>query len=172
MVKLEVLKGDITEVNADAIVNPANSLMIMGGGVAGVIKKKGGVEIEKEAMKFAPVPVGEAIVTGGYSLKARYVIHAPTMEKPAMRIGINNAIKAILAALKAAEEMRLKTIAFPGMGTGVGGLSSKEGADAFKVAIQEFIKDESKVSLEKIILVAYTDDLYSEFIRIKKELNL
>jgi len=172
MVKVRIEKGDITEIDADAIVNPANSLMIMGGGVAGVIKRKGGEEIEKEALKYAPVPVGEAIATKGYKLKARYVIHAPTMERPAMKINIENAINAILAALKLANEMNLKRIAFPGMGTGVGGLSSSEGALAFKIAIERYVNENPDTSLEEIILVAYTDDLFEAFLKIKKELDI
>ncbi len=168
MITVEVLKGDITEVSADAIVNPANSLLIMGGGVAGAIKRKGGEEIEKEAMKKAPIPVGEAVITKGYRLKARYVIHAPTMERPAMRINKEKAVKAILAALNKAEENGLKTIAFPGMGTGVGGLSAKEGADAFVDAIRQFIEKRGKFkSIEKLILVAFEDELYKEFQRVK-----
>ncbi len=168
MITVEVLKGDITEVSADAIVNPANSLLIMGGGVAGAIKRKGGEEIEKEAMKKAPIPVGEAVITKGYRLKARYVIHAPTMERPAMRINKEKAVKAILAALNKAEENGLKTIAFPGMGTGVGGLSAKEGADAFVDAIRQFMKKRGKFkSIEKLILVAFEDELYKEFQRVK-----
>ncbi len=168
MITVEVLKGDITEVSADAIVNPANSLLIMGGGVAGAIKRKGGEEIEKEAMKKAPIPVGEAVITKGYRLKARYVIHAPTMERPAMRINKEKAVKAILAALNKAEENGLKTIAFPGMGTGVGGLSAKEGADAFVDAIRQFMEKRGKFkSIEKLILVAFEDELYKEFQRVK-----
>ena len=172
MVTVEVLKGDITEVSADAIVNPANSLLIMGGGVAGAIKRKGGEEIERDAVKKAPIPVGDAIITKGYRLKASYVIHAPTMERPAMRINKEKAIKAILAALIKAEENRLKSIAFPGMGTGVGGLSAREGADAFVDAVRRFIEKRGKFkSIEKIILVAFEDELYREFQRVKRTLE-
>ena len=81
---IEVIKGDITKVHVEAIVNPANSLMIMGGGVAGAIKRVAGDEVEREAMKYAPVPVGSAVATGAGKMKnVKYVIHAPTMERPA-----------------------------------------------------------------------------------------
>ncbi len=171
MIRIRVERGDITEIEADAIVNPANSLMIMGGGVAGAIKRKGGEEIEKEALKYAPVPVGKAVATKGYKLKAKYVIHAPTMERPAMRINMEKAVNAVLAALRLADEMNLKKIAFPGMGTGVGGLSSREGALAFKIALERFIKENPNPRLSEITLVAFTDDLYGEFLRVKKELE-
>ena len=170
-VKITVKKGDITELDVDAIVNPANSLLIMGGGVAGAIKRKGGAEIEKEAVKHAPIPVGEAIATKGYKLKAKYVIHAPTMERPAMRIKTDNAVKATKAALKLANKMNLKTIAIPGMGTGVGGLTPEQGANAIKKAITEYIKEETRQKLEEIILIAYDENLYKEFQRIKNEIK-
>lgn len=73
-VKISVITGDITRLEVDAIVNPANSMLIMGGGVAGAIKRVGGKEIEDEALKYAPVPVGKAIATKAGKLKAKYVI--------------------------------------------------------------------------------------------------
>src|ERR671935_1667389 len=76
---LEVLQGDLTECAVDAIVNAANNHLWMGAGVAGAIKRKGGQVIEAEAVRQGPIPVGEAVVTGGGSLKARYVIHAAAM---------------------------------------------------------------------------------------------
>lgn len=89
-VKISVITGDITKLKVDAIVNPANSMLLMGGGVAGAIKKVGGKEIEDEALKSAPISVGEAIATNAGKLKAKYVIHAPTMEKPAMQTTVDN----------------------------------------------------------------------------------
>lgn len=159
IVEVVIVRGDITDIECDAIVNPANSLMIMGGGVAGAIKRKGGAIIEEEAKKRAPVPVGEAIATTAGRLKARYVIHSPTMERPAMRTTPEKVVKAIKAALDLACSMGLREIAFPGMGTGVGGLSPLEGAKAFRVAIEEFM-EEKECPLKKIILVAFTDDFF------------
>jgi O-acetyl-ADP-ribose deacetylase (regulator of RNase III) len=83
-VTISVMSGDITKLEADAIVNAANSHLIMGGGVAGAILRAGGREIQEEANKKAPVSVGKAIETTAGKLKAKYVIHAPTMERPAM----------------------------------------------------------------------------------------
>ena len=170
MVEIIVIKGDITKMDVDAIVNPANSLLIMGGGVAGAIKRRGGQIIEDEAVKQGPIPVGNAVITSAGNLKARYVIHAPTMERPAMSTTIEKVKKAILAALKMADEKGLESLAFPGMGTGVGGLSSKEGADAFREAITEYMKKKGFRNLKKIYLVAFTEDLFKEFERIKQEI--
>lgn len=146
------VKGDITSLEVDAIVNPANSYMVMGGGLAGVLKRKGGEIIEHEARKFAPVPVGKAIVTIAGDLKAKYIIHAPTMEKPAMRIKPENAYKATFAALTKAFELSLNNLAIPGMGTGVGGLSPSEAGKAMARAIKEFI-DLVPSSLKEILIV-------------------
>jgi len=166
-VSIEVFKGDITEVEGfDAIVNPANSHMIMGGGVARAIKVKGGSEIEEEAKQYAPVPVGEAIVTGAGKLKVKHVIHAPTMRCPAMRISIGNVVQAVDAALKTALKHGLRTIAFPGMGTGVGGVPYYESARVLFHKVKEYIDKGAK--FEKIALIAWDDTAYEEFIKALK----
>ncbi|MCM8763108.1 MAG: macro domain-containing protein, partial [Candidatus Omnitrophica bacterium] len=77
--EIKVIEGDITDLAVDAIVNAANNKLVMGGGVAGAIKKKGGKEIEEEAVKKGPIKIGEAIETKAGRLKAKYVIHAATM---------------------------------------------------------------------------------------------
>ncbi len=138
--KIKVLKGDLTELEVDAIVNPANSLGYMGGGVAGAIKRKGGEEIEKEAVEKAPIPVGKAIATTSGRLKCRYVIHAPTMERPAMRISVDNVEKATRAAFELAKSMKLKSIALPGMGTGVGGVKEEDAARAMMNVAKDYIE--------------------------------
>ena len=128
--QIHVAKCDISEIPVDAVVNPANSLGIMGGGVAGALVKRGGKEIEKEAMSSAPIAVGAAVVTKAGKLYTKHVIHAPTMEEPAMKIGVENVSRAMRAALIAAAARGFDTIAIPGMGTGVGGVSPDEAARA------------------------------------------
>ncbi|ADI31516.1 Appr-1-p processing domain protein [Staphylothermus hellenicus DSM 12710] len=146
------VRGDITELDVEAIVNPANSSMLMGGGLAGVLKRKGGEIIENEAKKFAPVPVGKAVVTIAGALRAKYIIHAPTMEKPAMRIKPENAYKATFAALTKAFDLSLNKIAIPGMGTGVGGLSPSDAGKAMAKAIKEFL-DLVPSGIKEILIV-------------------
>jgi len=77
--EIKVIRQDITGLKADAIVNAANNKGVMGGGVSGAIKKKGGRVIEEEAVKKCPIEIGDAIFTAAGSLKAKYVIHAATM---------------------------------------------------------------------------------------------
>ena len=160
-VKITVTKGDITKQQVDAIVNPANSQLIMGGGVAGAIKHVGGNEIEIQAMRQAPTFVGNAVVTTAGKLKAKYVIHVPTMEKPAITIQTHNVYLATHGALKCADRLRIRSIAFPGLGTGVGGVSFEESADTMVRALKEHI--DSDTALGEIVLVGFSKDLADAF---------
>ena len=143
-----VKHGDLTQIFCDAIVNPANSYGLMGGGVAGAIRRIGGKEIEDEAVAKAPINVGEAIVTNPGSLPCKYVIHAPTMKEPAMRIPVENVRLATKAALDLALQINVKSIAIPGMGTGVGGVSKDDAAKVIVSIVKEF-----KDKFEEIILL-------------------
>jgi len=166
-VRIVVVTGDITKQEVDAIVNPANSMLVMGGGVAGVIRRVGGEEIEDEAVKHAPVPVGEAVATGAGKLEAKYVIHAPTMERPAMRIGKRNVGLSVKGALKCAEGLEIRSIAFPGMGTGVGGLSLEEAARTMANEVKEHI--DKHTNLMQIVFIGFKEDLTKAFERAVKE---
>jgi len=153
-----VKRGDLTQIPCDAIVNPANSFGYMGGGVAGAIKRVGGVEIENEAIAKAPIPVGTAVETTAENLPCTFVIHAPTMEQPAMRIGVDNVRDATRAALELGVELNLKTIAIPGMGTGVGGVSVDDAAEAI-VSIAKTFEN----SFETIYLIDRNEDMIESF---------
>ncbi|MBU3958460.1 MAG: macro domain-containing protein, partial [Candidatus Omnitrophica bacterium] len=83
--EIKIIQGDITELKVEAIVNAANNQLVMGGGVAGTIKRKGGKVIEDEAVKKGPIKIGEAVFTSAGNLAAKYVIHAATMGMPACR---------------------------------------------------------------------------------------
>jgi len=129
----------------------------MGGGVAGAILRAGGREIQHEALKQAPVPVGKAIATTAGELKARHVIHAPTMERPATQIGKQNVELAVRGALECARRLGVKSLAFPGMGTGVGGFDLNEAA---KIMVNEVVRHiNSGTSIERIILVGFGEEL-------------
>src|SRR6185436_13474817 len=128
--QVHVAKGDLTLLPVDAIVSPANSLGIMGSGVAGAIRRRGGDTIQHEAMACAPIAVGAAVVTSAGRLYAKHVIHAPTMEEPGTKIGVENVRRATRAALIAAAVNNLEVIAFPAIGTGEGGVDKDEAARA------------------------------------------
>lgn len=156
---ITVKRGNITEEECDAIVNPANSSGVMGGGVALAIKKAGGQEIEEQARALAPIEVGQAVATTAGKLKAKYVIHAPTMTRPAQRIPAENVSKACRAALNKALELKIDSIVFPGLGTGVGGVSAEQAA--------ELMVREAKNILEhydlEIRFIAFDDKLFQAF---------
>ena len=147
---INIKRGDLTKQKADAICNPANSLMYMGGGAAGALKRTGGEEIEREALNHAPVPVGKAVATTAGKLQARWVVHAPTMERPAMRTTSENVYFATKAALERADNVGAGSLVFPGMGTGVGGVSAEAAAEAMVRAIRDFIQVAK--TLKEIIL--------------------
>ncbi|ADM27389.1 Appr-1-p processing domain protein [Ignisphaera aggregans DSM 17230] len=144
---LKIVVGDITEFAGDAIVNPANTYGYMGGGVALAIKMRGGRAIEEEAIGQAPIPIGSAIITTGGALKVKAVIHTPTVVEPGGSSSPENVYRAARAAIKKAIENNFKTIAFPLMGAGIGGVSPKESAKAMVKAFEEFRDREVEVYL-------------------------
>jgi len=157
--RIEILKGSLLDAPAEVIVNPANSRGYMGGGVAGVIKRFGGEEIEEEALRKAPIPIGEAVLTTAGRLRFKGVIHAPTMEEPAMRTTEEKVRKAVRAALRVAEENLIRSVAFPGMGTGVGRLPKAIAAKAMLEEIRSF----KATRLEKVVLVDLDEELVEEW---------
>jgi len=118
--KIKLGQGDLTEADADAIVNAANNDLMLGGGVAGAIRVKGGPTIQQECDDIGTIALGEAAITGAGLLRARHVIHAASM-----RLGESTAEANLRAAtrnsLKRANENSLKSIAFPAIGTGIAG---------------------------------------------------
>ncbi|MGA7870028.1 MAG: macro domain-containing protein [Candidatus Binatus sp.] len=118
--KIELRQGDLTDAEVDAIVNAANNDLMLGGGVAGAIRVKGGPAIQRECDRIGPIALGEAAITGAGRLRARHVIHAASM-----RLGESTSETNLRAAtrnsLRRADENSLKTIAFPAIGTGIAG---------------------------------------------------
>ena len=159
---LEVVQGDITECAVDAIVNAANNHLWMGAGVAGAIKRKGGREIEDEAVRQGPIPVGEAVVTGAGALKARYVIHAAAMGQDLVT-DADLIRRATVNSLKRAAELGLASIALPALGTGVGGFPVGAAAQVMIEATQTFLRDPAPRSLQQVIFVLFTPDARRAF---------
>lgn len=153
--QIHVIQGSILDAQADAIVNAANSRGIMGGGVAGVIKRAAGSEVEAEARAKAPVPVGEAVLTSAGRTGLKGIIHAPTMPEPAMRITSRHVGQATRAALSLADEQGFTSVAIPGMGTGVGGVAPGDAADAMIREITAF----HPRSLRTVLLVDVDEEM-------------
>lgn len=149
MLEIRVQQGSILEVDAQVIVNAANSLGIMGGGVAGVIRRAAGSAVEEEARRQAPISVGRAVMTSGGNTAFRGIIHAPTMPQPAMRIPAENVALATRAVLALADEQKIESVALPGMGTGVGGVAHEDAASRMVAEIRAF----RPATLRTVILV-------------------
>ena len=158
--KIEILQGDLTEMNTDAIVNAANNDLQLGGGVAGAIRRKGGPEIQKECDEVGTIPIGGAAITGGGKLKARHVIHAASMQLGGQTTA--HALRSSTAhALRIASQRGLMTIAFPAMGTGIAGFPMRECAE---ILLRESEKHlEGPTSLEKIYFVLFDADALKVF---------
>lgn len=119
-IKIEIIKGDITQSDCQAIVNAANNNFWMGSGVAGAIKRAGGEVIEQEAIKKGPVMPGEAVFTGAGKLRYKMIIHAAVMGQD-LRTKDTYIRQATIASLNIAEKNKISSVAFPAFGTGVGG---------------------------------------------------
>jgi len=145
---IAIERGDITDWEVDAIINAANSTLSMGTGVAGAIKRKGGVIIEEEAMRQGPVEVGEAVLTTGGNLAATHVIHAAVMGPDQQTDGEK----------------------IPALGTGVGHVPPAVSANAMLNAVVSHLKG-SSTGLKRVVFVLYQDDAYKAFTDTLKRLG-
>jgi len=161
-------KGDITEFEVDAIVNAANNELVLGSGVAGAIRTKGGPRIEEECERIGSIRLGEAAVTTAGNLKAYYVIHAASMQ-PGGRTTAESLRNATRNSLLRAEEKGFKTMAFPAIGTGVAGFPVDECANIMISEVLEHLK--SRSSLEKIYFVLYDEAALKTFEETYKKLT-
>jgi O-acetyl-ADP-ribose deacetylase (regulator of RNase III) len=159
-VTITVLDGDIAARDVDAIVNAANNHFWMGSGVAGAIKARGGAEIEREAMAQGPVDAGASVITSGGWLKARHVIHAAAMGQD-LRTDAALIQAATRSALTLAERAALASVAFPALGTGVGGFSVGECARLMVEALRQHVA--KGTSLEHVEFVLFGAPAYTEF---------
>ncbi len=127
MARIELWNGDICDLEVDAIVNPANLSLWMSTGVSGAIKRAGGDAIEFAAVRQAPVPLGASVVTESGHLAAKAVIHAVSLDRDRRTSGpvIEAAVRSAMAR---AREIGAESIAFPALGTGVGGFPLEESA--------------------------------------------
>lgn len=158
---LIIERGDITDREVDAIVNAANSHLWMGAGVAGAIKKKGGVIIEEEAVRQGPIEVGEAVLTTAGNLAATHVIHAAAMGQD-LKTDAQKIAQATRSSLALAEKHKLSSIAFPALGTGVGGFPPTQAAEAMLGAVLEHLKA-TNTTLEKIVFILYQEEACKAF---------
>ncbi|MFD3157721.1 O-acetyl-ADP-ribose deacetylase [Haloimpatiens sp. FM7330] len=165
--KIELIKGDITKLEVDAIVNAANSTLLGGGGVDGAIHRAGGNSILEECIKIrekqGECETGEAVITTGGNLPCEYVIHTVG---PIWYGGENNEEKLLkncyINSLKIASQNEIKVIAFPNISTGVYRFPKKLAAPIAIEAVKEFLN--SDISIEKVIFACFDDENYEIYL--------
>ncbi len=160
-ITVALAQGDITELDCDAIVNAANSQLLLGSGVAGAIRRKGGPSIQEECLQIGSCEVGQAVITGAGELKARHVIHAvgPRMGEGGERGKLASAVRASLAL---AEEHALESIAFPAISTGVFGFPLEACASVMlRVLIDHTFEEHPH--LKRIVVCLFDTHAYEVF---------
>jgi O-acetyl-ADP-ribose deacetylase (regulator of RNase III) len=157
---LELLEGDITELEVDAIVNPANDKLKLGTGVAGAIRKKGGPSIQKECDRIGGTPVGTAVITGAGELRVKHVIHAvgPKMGEGDEDRKLASAVRASLAL---ADRHGLRSIAIPAISTGNFGFPLNRCARVTLTEIHRYLQGGTK--LEQVVVCLFDDEAFGTF---------
>jgi O-acetyl-ADP-ribose deacetylase (regulator of RNase III) len=164
-IPIEIFHGDITTLSVDAIVNAANSSLLGGGGVDGAIHRAAGPGLLQECKSLGGCLTGEAKITSGYNLPAKFVIHTVG---PVWKGGNNNEEELLAncyrSCLRIAEDMKLKSLAFPNISTGVYGFPKKQAASVAIREVKDFFSKDRKI--EKIIFAIFD----TENLKIYKEL--
>lgn len=168
---LEIVRGDITKQDTEAIVNAANKRLAPGGGVAGAIHRAAGPELWAECQKIGGCETGEAKITAGYRLKARYVIHTVG---PVYNNTPQNAVdleSCYLNSLRLARENNIESITFPAISTGIFGYPLEEAAEISLRAVIDFLQENTKPELVRFVLFGAHDfQVYQESLqRIRDE---
>jgi O-acetyl-ADP-ribose deacetylase (regulator of RNase III) len=160
--QLDLIEADITELDVEAIVNPANEDLKLGGGVAGAIRKKGGASIQKECDRIGGTPVGTAVITGAGSLKAKHVIHAvgPRMGDGDEDRKLSSAVRSSLAL---ADRHGLRSIAIPAISTGAFGVPLDRSARITLTEVHRYLQGGTK--LQRVVVCLFDDEAFNTFRR-------
>jgi O-acetyl-ADP-ribose deacetylase (regulator of RNase III) len=165
--KIILQQGDLTEMDVDAIVNAANNDLQLGGGVASAIRRKGGDAIQRECDAIGSIPIGGAAITTGGNLRARFVIHAASMQ-----LGGETSARALRAStahsLRIAAERGLHSIAFPAVGTGIARFPVSECARIMLREVAEHFT--TPTSLEKVYFILFDPQGLAEFEKVRAEM--
>lgn len=159
---LELVEGDITELDVDAIVNAANKDLELGGGVAGAIRRKGGASIQKECRRIGSTQVGTAVLTGAGKLPIKHVIHAvgPRMGEGDEDRKLSSAVRASLAL---ADRHGLQSLALPAISTGNFGVPTNRAARIMLTEVHRYLQGGTK--LERVVICLYDEETYKTFLR-------
>jgi O-acetyl-ADP-ribose deacetylase (regulator of RNase III) len=164
---LELVEGDITQQDTEAIVNAANEQLRVGGGVDGAINRAGGPKIQEEARKIGRCPTGQAVITTGGNLKAQYVIHTVG---PIYKDGLQGEPELLASAyresLKLASARGIKSLAFPSLSTGVYGYPVADAARVALKTVKNYLADHPEIELVRFVLFGKpTYEAYEEALK-------
>jgi O-acetyl-ADP-ribose deacetylase (regulator of RNase III) len=163
--EIRIVKGDITALDVDAIVNAANTTLLGGGGVDGAIHYAAGPELLEECRRLKGCPTGEARITSGYSLKARWIIHTVG---PVWKGGTRNEALLLSAcyenSLRLATEKNLRSIAFPAISTGAYAYPLKEATEIAIRSVREFTGRSE--ALDKVVFCCYSGEHFATYKRL------
>jgi O-acetyl-ADP-ribose deacetylase len=160
LTELQVVDGDITALDVDAIANAANNHLWMGSGVAGAIKRAGGEDIERQAVAQGPIEVGDAVATDAGRLSARWVVHGAVMGQD-LRTNGDLVRQTTESCLRVADELGAASLALPAFGTGVGGFPLDECARIMVGAVRAY----EPSSLRKVVFAVFDADAADVFER-------
>jgi len=170
-VTLELIEGDITKQNTEAIANAANSGLAGGGGVDGAIHRAGGPKIMEECRKIGGCPTGQARLTTGGNLQAKYVLHAVGPVYRGGKMGEPELLKnAYSSCLKLAFEHSIKSIAFPSISTGVYGYPLEEAAKIALLTVINYLKAHREINLIRFVL--FGPEAYNTYEKVLKEIQI
>ncbi len=174
--EIEAIKDDITMLDVEAIVNPANSFLMHNGGLAAQISKRGGMMIQQESKKIGNVPTGSAVITTGGNLKAEYVIHAVGPKYKDGKSGEAEKLKsAANASLEIADKKKLKSIAIPAISSGIFGYPIAESSKIIVDTVVDFFsakkKAKEETTIEKVIFCLFDEDAFNNFVKALEKHN-
>ena len=166
-VKIEILKGDITERPSDAIINTSNDMLILGSGLGGAIRAKGGDSIAEELSKYKNINIGESVLTSSGNLKSKYIIHVALshFDEP---VNEEDIPRALLNALRLANDNGISSLSIPDMSVGIVRVSPRKTAEKIFETVKKFIETENRtLTLLEIVLwdietLHIYRDVYSE----------
>jgi O-acetyl-ADP-ribose deacetylase (regulator of RNase III) len=160
MGRVVIEEGDITHVATDAVVNAANTRLLLGSGVAGAIRARGGPSIQEECERQAPIELGGAVLTGAGDLPARHVIHAAGMELGGS-VSEESLRSTTRRSLELAAHHGLRSVAFPAIGTGVGGLAVQRCAEVMLEEVAAHLA--GTTTLDEVRFVLHGEPTYRIF---------
>jgi O-acetyl-ADP-ribose deacetylase len=160
MTYIEIIQGDITKLHVDAVVNAANTSLLGGGGVDGAIHRAAGRELLEECKKLNGCNTGDAKSTKGYNLPAKYVIHTVG---PVWKGGNNKEDEMLKSCyrkcLEIAENLKISSVAFPNISTGVYGFPKERAATIAIDEVNRFVR--KAISIQKVVFVCFDNENYS-----------